>query len=451
MLLFDLIALFPFLLSPVLNANMRRIDLACKLLAPISAGVLLTHTSSLMPSLSADMAGGFVATVAIGVWNVVSFFAEFSLMYLLYKQLPLLKSKKLRLSGKQRKATIEDKEVGDDEKEGVVNEDVGVVNNNDVSAIGVEEHKVKSGRGTRPFLKFLHKLATPYWTLKSGWGIFWKQEINLVGFAMASLYLTVLGFSGVTATYFLTQGVTSDLIGLFQGMGGILGILGTLAYPFLHRKLGTDKTGVVGNVLQVVALLVSVVGVFVPGRPLPDDSGRGYYSVNCSSSSATIDPSPFPSPTFPVPTPTPPGDSPGISINLSVALVLVGVTAARFGLWIFDLAVSQLIQERVVEEERGVVSGVMKAMNSNMDMLHYVMVIVAPRPQEFPYLTVVSFVSVTMGMIFYLFYLHRVSEGMFSFTSRCRRNERANRNRPREDVAGNKQQSIINTSLDLDT
>ena len=405
------------------------------------------------------MAGGFVATVAIGVWNVVSFFAEFSLIYMLYKQLPLLKRKYLRSSGRRNLATIEDKNdngLVDDEKEGVVDEDVGVVDNNEgmASMIGVEEHKTESGRGTRPFLKFLHKLATPYWTLKSGWGIFWKQEINLVGFAMASLYLTVLGFSGVTATYFLTQGVSSDLIGLFQGMGGILGILGTLAYPFLHRKLGTDKTGVVGNVLQVAALLFSVVGVFVPGRPLPDDSGAGYYSVNCSLSSATVDPSPFPSPTFPVspsPTPTPPGDSPGISINLSVALVLVGVTAARFGLWIFDLAVSQLIQERVAEEERGVVSGVMKAMNSNMDMLHYVMVIVAPRPQEFPYLTVVSFVSVTVGMIFYLVYLRRVSGGMFSFTSRCCRNGRANRNRPREDVAGNKQQSIINTSLDLDT
>ena len=42
-------------------------------------------------------------------------------------------------------------------------------------------------------------------TLKNGWRIYIRQDIALVGFAMASIYLTVLGFSGVTSAYFLTQ------------------------------------------------------------------------------------------------------------------------------------------------------------------------------------------------------------------------------------------------------
>ncbi len=461
----------------VLNANMRRIDLVCKLLAPIVAGVLMTHTSSLMPSLPVEMAGGFIATVFIGVWNVVSFFAELSLMYIVYRLLPTLMEKKLRIkekemtknrkngvtgkqesvAGEQEGVTGEQGGVGG-EQEGVAEEHEGVTGEREFMVD--EKHDevivIKRNNSTRSFITFLKKLATPYWTLRNGWGIFWRQEINLVGFAMASLYLTVLGFSGVTATYFLTQGVTSDLIGLFQGMGGIFGIAGTIAYPFLHRKLGTVKTGIVGNVLQVLVLTFSVVGVFIPGRPLSDNN-KSYYSVNCSSNispspSPTIDPSSlFPSSSILMSPSSSPGPSPSsssfsFSINPSVALVLVGVTAARFGLWIFDLAVSQLIQERVVEEERGVVSGVMKAMNSNMDMIHYIMVIIAPRPQEFPYLTIISFASVTMGMIFYLFYVRRVEKQFCGCCKPCRTNKCVKKNNNNSDQK--QEQSIINDMAD---
>ena len=391
----------------VLNATMRRIDLICKLVAPVVAGVLLTHTGSLIPSLTDAMAGGFIATIAIGLWNVISFFGELSLLYAVYRLLPALKIKKFRSQAEKKKGKEDE---GEEEQAGPEEEE-----NTEVKP------KKHSSAG------FFGKLATPYVTLRNGWSIFWRQEINLVGFALASLYLTVLGFSGVTATYFLTQGVTSDLIGLFQGIGGILGIMGTLVYPFLQKKLGTVRAGMVGSVLQVSALVFSVIGVFVPGRPLADDSG-GYYSVDCPVQSSpshsysslfpslttSVSPSPTPSPT-PLPTPS---SSSGLPINLSVALVLVGVTGARFGLWMFDLAVSQLVQERVVEEERGVVSGVMNAMNSNMDMLHYVLVIVAPRPQHFSYLTLISFASVSMGMTLYLFYVRRAYK-LGHFNSTC--------------------------------
>ena len=436
---------------------MRRIDLVCKLIAPIVAGVLMTHTSSLMPSLPDDMAGGFIATAFIGGWNVVSFFGELSLMYIVYRLVPTLTIKKLRLQEKGKAKSRES--VVTEDQEGVAEEQEGVACDKEgVTDEGMAEEKhdkemmvIKQSNGARPFISFLKKLATPYWTLRNGWKIFWRQEINLVGFAMASLYLTVLGFSGVTATYFLTQGVTSDLIGVFLGLGGIIGIFGTIAYPFLHRKFGTVKTGIIGNALQVLMLIFSVVGVFVPGRPL-NDNNASYYSVNCSSfagpfPSPTIDPSSFPSSTafmYPSssPDPSPSSSSFSISINPSVALVLVGVTAARFGLWIFDLAVSQLIQERVIEEERGVVSGVMKAMNSNMDMLHYIMVIIAPRPQEFPYLTVISFISVTMGMIFYMFYVRRAEKQFCRCSNPCKKTRTDTGN------SNGMEQSIVNHMVD---
>ena len=386
----------------VLNANMRRIDLLCKLLAPIVAGVLLTHTGSFLPSLPSALAGGFAATVIIGLWNVVSFFGELSLLVVVYRLVPALAIKKLR--GK------DDREKRDEEFE------------------EEEEEEVAKVKATDRCLKALKKIASPYRTIVTGWSIFWKQETNLVGFSLASLYLTVLGFSGVTATYLLTQGLTSDFIGLAQGIGGIFGIAGTLVYPFLQRKVGTVRTGLFGISAQVAMLMFCVAGVFSPGKPTHDFS-TGYYSPNCSSSHNSISPTPAlpftslidPSPSVsmyiemsPSPSVAPTDDgSGGLSFNLSVFLLLVGVTGARFGLWMFDLSVSQLIQEKVVVQERGVVSGVMNAMNSNMDMLHYVMVIVAPRPQEFPYLTIISFCSVFMGWIFYCCYVRRARGHFF--------------------------------------
>lgn len=381
---------------------MRRIDLLCKLLAPIVAGVLLTHTQTFVPSLSPELAGGFAATIIIGLWNVISFFGELSLLVVVYRLVPALAIKKLRGKRTTDNANKEDKE------------------------IITTPHSI-----THYCCKLLMKLAAPYRILMTGWRTFWRQEINLIGFALASLYLTVLGFSGVTATYFLTQGLTSDFIGVAQGLGGVVGILGTLLYPFLHRKVGTVRSGLFGITAQVIMLLFCVAGVFVPGKPSAISSNEGgYYSPNCSyiNSSPTINPTSTYdlSPTISIfedflssPSPSPssvsPSTSGGIPISISVILILVGVTGARFGLWMFDLSVWQLVQEKVIEEERGVVSGVMNAMNANMDMLQYIMVIIAPRPQDFRYLALVSFSSVFMGWIFYCLYVRRARKHFFHF------------------------------------
>lgn len=98
---------------------------------------------------------------------------------------------------------------------------------------------------------------------------------------------------------------------------------------------------------------------------------------------------------------------------MALIFMLLGVICCRIGLWTFDLAVQQLVQEKVKEEERGVVSGVMNAMNSIMDMLHYVLVIAAPRPEHFSILTVISVGMVTLGLILYMAYLRKVRGHIF--------------------------------------
>ena len=114
--------------------------------------------------------------------------------------------------------------------------------------------------------------------------------------------------------------------------------------------------------------------------------------------------------------------------------MLLGVICCRIGLWTFDLAVQQLVQEKVKEEERGVVSGVMNAMNSIMDMLHYVLVIAAPRPEHFRILTVISVGMITLGLVLYAAYVHKVRGHLFHVMDWCRwvRRKMAGQRRGRE-------------------
>jgi iron-regulated transporter 1 len=63
---------------------MRRIDLLCKLLAPAIAGIFLQH------------AGPFATTIIVAGWNVISFFCELLLVWLVYRLIPTLAVKKTR-------------------------------------------------------------------------------------------------------------------------------------------------------------------------------------------------------------------------------------------------------------------------------------------------------------------------------------------------------------------
>ena len=271
-------------------------------------------------------------------------------------------------------------------------------------------------------------LLSPVTTMINGWKIFMRQEIALAGIALAITYLTVLGFSGVTAAYFLTQGLRPDIIGICQGIGAVFGIMGTVVFPCLRRLVGTVRTGLFGISTQLTILMFCIVAIVVPSKRV-SSKATGYYSADCSTfydngsnltnmsyymeideeyhywqSNSSV---PSPSPEHPTLIP----DEPGISSAL--IFMLVGVICCRTGIWLFDLAVQQLIQEKVKEEERGVVNGVMKSMMCFNDTLHYVLVIAAPRPEYFRILTIISVGMVTLALIFYAAYVRKVRGHLF--------------------------------------
>ena len=455
---------------------MRRIDLCCKLMAPVVVGAVITYTDY------------FTSTLVVAGWNIMSFFAEFGLLCVVYYCIPTLARKKYRKSVSLIKSS-EGQGDGEDEGEVVTEKLVtsDVDEGGDDNVFVVENRQSKSCK--QKCTTLLAKLIVPYTTVRDGWKIYARQEIARVGIAMSLLYVTVLGFHDVSAAYFKIQGLTEVMIGVFQGVGGIIAIIGTFVYVPLRKRVGTVRAGLFGMCAQIFMLLFCVAGVFAPGNHT-ETGGEDYYSPYCPTSppasttmisntiisnltvSVTITPSHTITASLPnitttstylmnttvmlMPTPLPTEDtgsgaldssysvySYSYSINphsntstgtnnnsedstqntytISLILLLIGVLGARFGLWMFDLSVSQLLQERVIEEERGVVSGVMNVFIASSDMLHYLLAIAAPDPKYFGILALISVGFVGCGLLLYASYVHKVRGHLFHFADAYRR------------------------------
>ena len=81
----------------------------------------------------------------------------------------------------------------------------------------------------------------------------------------------------------------------------------------------------------------------------------------------------------------------------SVIVFLTGIILARFGLWITDLTVTQVIQERVEEEQRGAFNGVQDSLNMTLDVVKSLLVIALPNTHQFGILILLSFGFVSTG------------------------------------------------------
>lgn len=78
------------------------------------------------------------------------------------------------------------------------------------------------------------------------------------------------------------------------------------------------------------------------------------------------------------------------------------------GLWAYDLVVTQLVQENVVETERGVFNGVQRALECSFDMIHFILVIALPCPETFGYLVIASVVFIMIGACCYMVYSYKI-------------------------------------------
>lgn len=370
-----------------MNATVRIIDQLTNILAPMLVGQVMAFGSH------------FIGCGFISGWNLVSMCVEYALLWKVYQKTPALATK----AGQKdpREQELKDLSPVREMENGQSPEESSQPLMTDSAVVKSEKPKKRG---------CCHQVTEPLHTLKAGWIAYYNQNIFFAGMSLAFLYMTVLGFDCITTGYAYTQGLNGSVLSLLMGASAISGICGTVAFTWIRKKCGLIRTGFISGVAQLSCLMLCVVSVFAPGSPfdlsvspfedlythlvgeksLPeaDHFLTGIVTgVNATTTPASIT--------------TAAQEVPLLQSYLSVSLLFAGVIAARMGLWSFDLTVTQLIQENVIESERGIINGVQNSMNYLLDLLHFIMVILAPNPEAFGLLVIISVSFVAMGHIMY--------------------------------------------------
>ncbi|XP_049471307.1 solute carrier family 40 member 1 [Panthera uncia] len=371
-----------------MNATVRRIDQLTNILAPMAVGQIMTFGSAVIGC-------GFISG-----WNFMSMCVEYFLLWKVYQKTPALAVKALpKIEGAELKRLNLHKETEPKSLEGT--HLMGAKDPN----IHELEHEQEPSCASQ--------MAEPFRTFRDGWVSYYNQPVFLAGMGLAFLYMTVLGFDCITTGYAYTQGLSGSILSILMGTSAITGIMGTMAFTWLRRKCGLVRTGLISGFAQLSCLILCVISVFMPGSPL-DLSVSPFEDIHSRLIQAeplsTIRPTDIPEIIFTPemhmsnvsdPATIVPEMSPKSVPIVSVSLLFAGVIAARIGLWSFDLTVTQLLQENVIESERGVINGVQNSMNYLLDLLHFIMVILAPNPEAFGLLVLISVSFVAMGHIMY--------------------------------------------------
>jgi len=303
---------------------------------------LLCHTVA--PSLTGVLfstATYAVTAVAIAGWNIVSVVAEYALLVSIYQQFSDLAKKEIK-------------------------ED--------------EEKEQKNS-------KKLSNLTGSY----RSWSYFFNHSVRNAGLGLAFLYMTVLGFDSTTWAYSLQQCVPEYVLGVLVAASALVGIVGSLAFPLLRHCLGnSERTGVMGMMCLVASLSLCVVSVWLPGSPFDPTNANANIEnalLNNSTSNATT-----------VTTVERCSEELRPDVT-SVSVLLSGIIAARFGLWLADLSITQIVQENVIESQRGAIGGVQTSLNSSFNLMKFCLVLIMPQENMFGILIILSFIFICFGAI----------------------------------------------------
>ncbi|XP_051564977.1 solute carrier family 40 member 1 [Myxocyprinus asiaticus] len=381
-----------------MNATVRIIDQLTNILAPMLVGQIMAFASH------------FIGCGFISGWNLFSMCLEYFLLWKVYQKTPALamKAGQKDTDDQELKQLNVQKETGNSESpiEG--------------SQLMNEAAEVKMV--TEKKTSCCYQMTEPIRTFKEGWVAYYNQSIFFAGMSLAFLYMTVLGFDCITTGFAYTQGLNGSVLSLLMGASAISGICGTVAFTWIRKKCGLIRTGFIAGVTQLSCLMLCVASVFAPGSPF-DLSVSPFEEVlkHLFGDSASLRESPTIVPTIePQDLTNIPifEEAPQVESYLSVSFLFAGVIAARVGLWSFDLTVTQLIQENVIESERGVINGVQNSMNYLLDLLHFIMVILAPNPEAFGLLVIISVSFVAMGhMMYFRFAYKSLRSRLFLFCS----------------------------------
>lgn len=173
-------------------------------------------------------------------------------------------------------------------------------------------------------------------------------------------YLNILSFGTSMTAYLVSRGMRMDFIGILRGISCAIGLSGTVAFQISAKAMSLRSTGLWAIILQFGCLSLSYFSLY-----LPEDS------------------------------------------NTSLAFLIVGVCLSRIGLWVFDITVSQLMQESINEEIRGLVGGIQNSMNAFFGLLAFGLGLFFPDPSEFHVYVLSGYSAVGLAMLLWIFGVYK--------------------------------------------
>ena len=199
---------------------MRRIDLFCKTVAPVSIGFL-----TLAPS----------APIIVAIWNATSFVIEYQLIYRVYQDCPAL----------------------DEEYTPLLDHEVSPTSPSSSSSMTPvaqerqQRRRNKKRNNTNGGVSLMEYI---------------QHDIFRPSFALSLLYLTVLSFGGIMVTYLKLEGYDDITLGILRAVAGIMGMGATYILPILSQRIGMIRTGLWALWFECICL-IPVILSFIEAIP----------------------------------------------------------------------------------------------------------------------------------------------------------------------------------------
>jgi solute carrier family 40 (iron-regulated transporter), member 1 len=187
--------------------------------------------------------------------------------------------------------------------------------------------------------------------------IYFQQPVAAAGVALSFLYFNALTFGGIMTAYLLSRGMSMSSVGLWRGLSAISGLCGTFVYRHLRQRFSLVTVGFVSILYQCVILSIGVVTLYLPTTLL--------------------------------------------SFSTAMTLLVGTVITSRIGLYGFDIAVTQLMQEQIPAPIRGVIGGTQQSLNAACQIASFVLSMAYQNPKDFPtYATIGYFGTVVATILF---------------------------------------------------
>ncbi|KAF1315122.1 Ferroportin, partial [Globisporangium splendens] len=211
-----------------LNTTMRRIDLSCKILAPMAFGIIMDFAGK-DPTMSA-----MIGAAAVGIWNLLSTPLEYFMTKDIYDLNPNL----------------------------AVKEDV-------TEEADAEAHEQQTASTKQ------QSTVTRYAEM---WKDYLEHPVFLLSFSFCSLYMTILSGGALNTAYLKWRGIPDSILGSSLGAGAAFGLVGTFLFPYVRKLLGRIESVAVVSVWLFWLCLAPVIGAFIiAGESITSD----YVMIGC--------------------------------------------------------------------------------------------------------------------------------------------------------------------------